>query len=531
MAISKQVATNYQTAVSSEKRVLDNQKYYYGTTPKQAVAEQNQTYIAYFDGVGGTGPEYIDGTGYFIKYLIDTNGNVVNPEPTDTPDSPQAVALYNLLNNFEPGKRAVVKLIEPNPLYDTIPNSEILTGIHNIASVGRIVPIAVTETGQNKSDYILTMSFLTPPPPGGPSIADVSGFFQLNTSFSASKANAQIITWQDEVYGDYYTFGGDTITITTSSFGAGTRIKLKVSLGISTPTLGYTFDSIKLTINRNTSVPGDNVIADSGYIPIEVATMDNPKIYTVETGWIDASVNDVYRAFYDLNGSGTGNSNRIIVGTDDDSPDSYFLITQETAPYSPDSGSTYINGINSIYASPGLDDSYCNVVDYPDQNYSLLTWNSSAREIFNSGLTQTIDPLSLTMGFSEIKIPFGDVKPGDFIRFEYNKNQNYTIVEVNPNLSYTINVPIIGPVTFGPYLTFKVTPNVGTILGPNASIQKGHFVIYRVINDGTYVTLDVKKDAPGGAYSGILQPEFISQELIDKYDKIITDLTSKEVIN
>ena len=77
----------------------------------------------------------------------------------------------------------------------------------------------------------------------------------------------------------------------------------------------------------------------------------------------------------------------------------------------------------------------------------------------------------------------------------------------------------------------KVTPNIGTIEGANLGITKGHFVIYRVINDGTYVTLDVKKDAPGGAYTGILQPEFISNELINKYDKIITDLTSKEVIN
>jgi hypothetical protein len=51
-----------------------------------------------------------------------------------------------------------------------------------------------------------------------------------------------------------------------------------------------------------------------------------------------------------------------------------------------------------------------------------------------------------------------------------------------------------------------------------------------VINDGVYVTLDVRKDAPGGAYSGILQPEFVSQELVDKYDKIIQTLTEKELI-
>ena len=81
-------------------QILDSQNFNYGTTPKDPVAEQNQTYIAYFDGVGGTGPEYIDGTAYFIKYLIDVNGNVVNPEPTDTADNPQSIALYNLINKF-----------------------------------------------------------------------------------------------------------------------------------------------------------------------------------------------------------------------------------------------------------------------------------------------------------------------------------------------------------------------------------------------------------------------------------------------
>jgi len=93
-------------------QLLDSQKFNYGTTPPTSVAEQNQTYFAYFDGVGGTGPEYIDGTAYFIKYIIDLEGNVVNPEPYTTVDSPQAVGLYNLLDNFEVGKNAVVKLIE-----------------------------------------------------------------------------------------------------------------------------------------------------------------------------------------------------------------------------------------------------------------------------------------------------------------------------------------------------------------------------------------------------------------------------------
>jgi len=84
----------------------------YGTFPNEAVAEQNQTYFAYFDGIGGTGPEIIDHTAYFIKYIVDDKGNVVNPEP-DLTNRDQSNALWNLLDNYESGKgkKAFVKLI------------------------------------------------------------------------------------------------------------------------------------------------------------------------------------------------------------------------------------------------------------------------------------------------------------------------------------------------------------------------------------------------------------------------------------
>jgi len=92
-------------------------------------------------------------------YVIDTEGNVVNPEPFTVVDSPQAVGLYNLTDNFEVGKNATVKLIESDPTVGISDNSEILQGTHRIAHVGRIVPILVSETGENAQDYIATMSF------------------------------------------------------------------------------------------------------------------------------------------------------------------------------------------------------------------------------------------------------------------------------------------------------------------------------------------------------------------------------------
>lgn len=147
----------------------------------------------------------------------------------------------------------------------------------------------------------------------------------------------------------------------------------------------------------------------------------------------------------------------------------------------------------------------------------------SASALWESGLTQNLDPTSSLMGFSPINVPFSNIRPGDFIRFEYKKDQIYTILDVVRDFQPNNASP-------ARYTAIKVTPNIGMGFNGAPTLDLNHFVIYRVINDGTYVTLDIKKDAPGGIYSGILQPEFVSKELVQKYDKIIQSLTEKEII-
>ena len=43
------------------------------------VAERNQSYFIVFQQAGGTGPEIIDQTAFFITYLVDENGNISKP--------------------------------------------------------------------------------------------------------------------------------------------------------------------------------------------------------------------------------------------------------------------------------------------------------------------------------------------------------------------------------------------------------------------------------------------------------------------
>jgi len=115
----------------------------YGALP---AVEQNQTYFAYFNGIGGTTPEIIDQTGFFIKYLIDNNGNVVKPNSNN-------INLLNLNTNFTPGSSVTVSSQGASQIFSN------LLGEQTITDIGTIQPILITETGSNVSNFTRTMSF------------------------------------------------------------------------------------------------------------------------------------------------------------------------------------------------------------------------------------------------------------------------------------------------------------------------------------------------------------------------------------
>jgi hypothetical protein len=472
----------------------------YGAAPG---AEQNQTYLAYFDGVGGTGPEIIDQTAYFIKYLIDTEGNVTNPEPG-------TISLLNLTSNFELGKRAVVE-------GSTLTQTNLVGGPFNITGVGRISPILVTETGSNNPDYISTMSFGT----SSITVADVSAQFILTNSSSLLGSGFTTLTtssglFQIKSFGTNWDLNPDNVQITTSTSASNSRIQFKFKFSIARLDSLNTTPSIQFRILKQGAK-----YYDSDFFPLPKTTVNSPTVISFDmvpynqVFW-DSAANDEYKVQYRLSTSNTG-LNIKLLGTNNNAQ-TVMNVVQETPP------SALIDGVNAIFTD------YVKIIlDYPEKGYSEIFFDTTSLNIYNAGLTQFLDPASQTFGFSKITIPFKDIAPGDFIRFEYNKNQVYMITEVTTDKLYG---------TFGPFLKLIVTPNIG--FGPiglpnggsaNTSItEKNHFAIYRIINDGTYVILDVPKLVAGDSFSGILQPEYISQELKDKYSDIIQKLTLEGII-
>jgi hypothetical protein len=371
------------------------------------------------------------------------------------------------------------------------------------------------------------MSF-TPPDPPDELIKNISALFRQTTT-SDVEYQRDSYPYGSKVYGDNWIFntspGASYPRIMSSSAAAGTKIKIKGSMAFEIPPSVPNDMYVRLRVEKITSVEPPVVISD--WQLVEEAPLDNPKVYTVETEYFDISEYTAFKIEYEfsypnINPDGTYffDWGIKLVGADNGCNDTYFLAQQEIPAYDPAVGYALINGENAIFTSLlSGKQSYFLVDDRPDQKYSTLLWNNASQQIFNSGLTQTGTFESTTGNFAKPTVPFGDTKPGDYIRLEYNKNQVYTIVDVNPNYISASNS----------YLAMTVVPNIGTISGYNTSITSGHLCMYRMINDGSLITLDVEKEP--GSCTSIIAPEFMTDELLNNYEKIILDLTQKEIIN
>jgi len=496
---------------------LDNSGY--GALP---AVEQNQTYIAYFESVGGTGPEIIGQTAYFVKYLIDTQGNVTTPEAENT-------SLYNLISNFELGKNALVKLIDNDPLATANPNDDSLTGLHSITGIGTIKPILYTETGSGVPDYVTTMSFQWSS--GQDVVGNAENFaMEINKTSSQNQSNLTFITPVAITFQQFVTApSSSNLTFNnniTASFVKGestgdTKIKLEFYLASSltltplSPTSKTKIDLKKngtiigtFFLQGNSAVSGEFIISPE--INSYVEYLDTNVSSIVSTTPSDNSIYSsiILPAYAFI----SADLNYPIVDGDEFTLEAtrlqgfinifggYVKTYQEYLP-----GNIFIEGLSGItqgsyYWSSG---SNSNV------GFTWLT-SSNALSAFYGGEYKQLSPTaSLNFGLSEISTQF-QITPGDVFRFEYSQNNYFKVMEVDDETN---------PVKF------KVFPKIPT------GINLNHFVLYRLADDGKYIILDVDKLVSGNSFTGIIQPEYISQELSDNYNNIIQDLTQKGIIS
>lgn len=532
-------------------KTLDALGYYYGTRTILPVAEQNQTYFAYFDGIGNPGGEMINQTAYYIKYIIDVKGNVVNPEPkTEGGSRAEAIGLYNLNNNFELGKKATVKLIEPDPTKDNISIEPDVLGVYTITGLGTVRTIMTTEIGFFPNDYITTMSFYNPLNPND-KIADLprfNGYYEYDNDYALFNSFETSASYFEGLSNEFYR-GFDSssvddgpitppkpypykiITALSSSVEVGTRVQFVFDLFLSQDKTGGQFypggtpnttdaldNIITFKLRRNgVSIWNSGVISDinAKTLPFTSSPIIKTKRYILYTNFFNVSENDDFTFTYKLGFNASGSK----------AVHSPIIIASGSGIYiSPEyRNNDLVPGFNVAY-SPYFQ----KIENYPA--YSRLYFSDQLEDIYGATPhAQSISIEQLKLNFRQPKIPFNNLQVGDNIRFEYNPSMYYKIVNIgtgafitDPNNLTKLYIDIAP--------SLLPNPSGSDITAITSSIVTDHFSIYRIENDGRSVILNVPNTSEGTAYSGILQAEYSSEELVSNFDKLIIDLSQKEII-
>lgn len=484
----------------------------YGALP---AAEKNQTYFAYFSSVGGTGPELIDQTAYFVKYLIDAQGNVVTPQPN-------SIDVLNLIQNFEPGKTVNVTSLEGTTLFAPLLGNKIIT------DVGRIDTILFTETGSGKLDYIRTMSFSQ----GGTSLQTIPA---PNYNFSAKKITTTSITattWTTmdypyELFDPSSSYNNSTYTyaFSTNTNDYSTKVVFKASMlinGLSSNEVLY-MQIIKSTDNFVTSQSLDIIIEPPGSNftstntpPIQsIITTDEGKIYRAQGSGLFSS-NFAYlnyiatvpqtfesgsriRVRYKIESLNGSSPSLLVIGSAPNTLNTSFLAT-----------TNYSNAVEVV--SP-----YWLALNYPTSS------NATQSLITSPSLTNVLNPQSdytqltptSSLNFNNIVSP-SPILPGDYIRFEYDKTKISKVYNVGTYTLLGIGVTQI-----------DINPPV-----PTGSILD-HFTVFRINpNAGNQIILNVPKPAgtTGQQLTGFIKPQYASQELEDNFTNIIQKLAAEGLL-
>jgi hypothetical protein len=438
------------------------------------VAEQNQDYFLVFKGVGGTGPEIIDNTAYFIQYVIDSDGNVSKP-------SQGSIARLNTIQNFPTGKTTTVRIDNASGI-----NTQ-LDGDHVITGLGIQQPILYTQFGIPSSSYTTDISFTIPG--GAPSgsygvIPDFRGLMTITSSTSATTGN--VTTYSAS--GSSPDVGAATLNLSAGTYTVNSSSSLQ-SITFN-PTIGFTNTnseearSIKWGITKNGSTTP--IIETSLNLPAGESGIASEISYTEPLSNLGG--NPVYRL-------------RITLG--DNFIDKDFVQFNVSSQNPSPTDNT--NASSGLWTTGSSTSTWLTASTYLSQNYG------------NTQDTSNFQGTGGSFGLSPIKTPFL-LSPGDRIRFEYNPQKDFIIYEV-----------IEPRAASDALLKIKLSSTV-----PSNTILD-NFVLHRVDNNSIkYIILDIAKDPtvdnPENPFTGIILPKYPSEKLKNNLENILSKLKQEGII-
>lgn len=488
----------------------------------ESVVEQYSSYIGVFKGVGSSTPMRIDNSSFFLTYLVDSEGNTFKIADGSS-------ILQDARSNFLDTPMVITRLDQPTQL------NENLAGEKSVTSVGTFTPLLYTQIGEGAFDNVSSISLLPP----GIEPENTSGLNSFLTTLVKSNLEtlSDLTTEGDFEYitdFDYNTpdpEGVDTVTVDLGTPLTGTGSVTFADPFDSTNSLTKVRFRVQMTIRSRGNVlgldPGDsatftlNLIQDRGGVELAVYRQETrilsrpdgsdngrggpPPDPGDENTWFE-------QAFYfedDVNKGGGGfgiepgdkfylkltrnEGDYFIVQIKDAS----FGIISQTPP--PDSPPNFDNQNPKGYWETG----------------SNLVLTASAYLSEQYGNVQRALTSSQDFGFPPIKDPFS-VQEGDLIRFQFNEDNRYNIYEV---------IPPSSPLASGSRLYLKLNRAIPS------NINANNFVLYRIVNDGQYVTIDSKKnETENTEFTGLIIPKYLNPNFSQNVDNIIQQLKQDGII-
>ncbi len=453
------------------------------------VAERNQSYFIVFQQAGGTGPEIIDETAYFITYLVDENGNVSKP-------SEDYVSLDNLLQNFEIGKNVIVR----NDAATAV-NGQLI-GRKEISGIGIQESIVYSQTGSTPGANIDILDFnneLNQPSTPRMEGTMVRGIYApiegVDTFQTVTNYNSPVSSPQAPAATFDNTAG--TYTVSSTDIGDTNSMFFEVSIGLRLTPQGPSVGNdqtgtqtrdVTIRIKRDSTVIGTKTYTIQG-TDIEgessVFNFESDPLVVGELAVIFDSGDPVYTVEIQFDDTIYTTADFI----------QFKIINQSPQPSNPE-------------VTP----------NYWLNNSGTSFWVTASAELStNYGSVQNsqnvLDQIEPGFNFSPVTIPF-NVEVGDRIRFEYNKSTDYTIYE------------IIEP---SEDIDGKLKLRLNTLVP--TSINLNNFVLHRInSNNPAYIILNVKKVGSPENFNGVILPEYPTKKLKDNLDNIIINLKERGII-
>ena len=430
------------------------------------VAERNSEYYIRFKGMAGTNPELINCTSFGIEALIDPNGGEFTPAEGN-------VAFFNLLQNFEIGKNAII-----------IPDiassqNQGLGGVHSIKGIGSINPILYNQTGSSVSASVNEILFQDGVDSlvADEAILDFRGNINKNNSTSITTTPTTVTNYTsqylipDSGVAEFNLTNG-TYTLDSTNVGNIQSITFNISYNLS-------YEDITIILGNTPTVEIKVELLREG-------TSIADKITTLEVGTINEAFSFQETDFTTY----TDAEYKIRI--------SY---TEAQWVYNP------TVELTSIQFQVSNQVPFASSTSVPIDQHPMWSQGNSISNYWitasgylsaNYGLTPSFIQKCEDFGFSPITSNF-NLRAGDKIRFGYNPNNEYVIYEV-----------IEPDAASDGLLKFKLNTYVPT------SVYLDNFVIFRINeNNPENIILDVPNINIQNnlSFTGVIVPEYISDRL------------------